>query len=146
MSVILFIVLLAGLIWLGRKLRDPNIRPHYLPMAAGLAAIVCAVLAATGRLPWPFALALILLPLMRRHPLRPDRNSQAGEREQPRPESERGGMTRQEALDILGLTPDASREDIIGAHRRLMQKLHPDRGGNHYLASQINRAKELLLP
>ncbi len=54
-------------------------------------------------------------------------------------------MSRQQALDILGLKEGASREDIVDAHRRLMQKLHPDRGGSDFLASQINRAKDVLL-
>jgi len=54
-------------------------------------------------------------------------------------------MDRKEALDILGLEENASREDIIAAHRSLMQKLHPDRGGNDYLAAKINQAKDFLL-
>jgi DnaJ-class molecular chaperone len=54
-------------------------------------------------------------------------------------------MSREEALSILGLKADAGREDIIAAHRRLMQKVHPDRGGSDYMAAQINKAKDILL-
>lgn len=56
-----------------------------------------------------------------------------------------GDMNRREALSILGLPEDASDEDIVAAHRKLIQKLHPDRGGNDYLAAKINEAKDFLL-
>lgn len=50
-----------------------------------------------------------------------------------------------EAWQILGLDEGASKEDIIKAHKRLIQKLHPDRGGNDYLAAKINAAKDTLI-
>ncbi len=54
-------------------------------------------------------------------------------------------MSEQQARDILGVSASASKKDINKAHKRLMQKLHPDRGGSDYLAQQINRARDVLL-
>ena len=54
-------------------------------------------------------------------------------------------MQRAEALSILGLEGEPDSETIVNAHRHLMQKLHPDRGGNDYLAAKINQAKDILL-
>jgi hypothetical protein len=55
------------------------------------------------------------------------------------------GMTVDEAYAILGLTAGATPDQIKEAHRRLMVKLHPDHGGSDYLATQINRARDVLL-
>ncbi len=54
-------------------------------------------------------------------------------------------MTPDEAMEVLGLKTGHNKDDVIQAHRRMMQKNHPDRGGSDYLAAQINRAKETLL-
>lgn len=54
-------------------------------------------------------------------------------------------MDAEQALAVLGLDAGASKTDIIEAHRRLMQKLHPDRGGTDYLAATLNLAKKVLI-
>jgi len=54
-------------------------------------------------------------------------------------------MDRTEAYAILGLPAGASRDEIQAAYRRLIQRLHPDQGGSVYLATCLNRARDLLL-
>lgn len=54
-------------------------------------------------------------------------------------------MTRDLALEILGLGDSITKEKVIKTHRNLMQKMHPDRGGSDYLAKKINAAKEFLM-
>ncbi|MBV1930207.1 MAG: molecular chaperone DnaJ [Porticoccaceae bacterium] len=71
-------------------------------------------------------------------------NSQQGHNYQQQAPASRS-LTKTEAWQILGLEPEADEATIIKAHKRLIQKLHPDRGGNDYLASKVNAAKDLLL-
>ena len=56
-----------------------------------------------------------------------------------------GRMSPGEARAILGIDPNAGPEAVRAAHKRLMQRLHPDRGGTDYLAAKLNEAKDVLI-
>ena len=63
----------------------------------------------------------------------------------PPPSGSRTGMSRDEALAVLGLAEGATSDEIRAAHRRLIQRMHPDVGGSADLAARINQAKDVLL-
>lgn len=54
-------------------------------------------------------------------------------------------ITEDDSYDILGVSRDASRDDIIAARRRLARSLHPDAGGTHGEMAAVNEAFRLLL-
>jgi len=112
-------------------------------------AIVMMVLALTGRLYWVGAALAALAPIAkilftmavgvyRRKKI----NEYAARAEQRSPS---GKLNEEEALKILGLKKPYLHDEVIAAHKKLMQKIHPDRGGSDYLAAKVNEAKELLL-
>ena len=73
------------------------------------------------------------------------RQADEGQGQERRRNDSSGAMTRDQAYQTLGLSQGASAEEIIHAHRSLMQKLHPDHGGSTALAAQVNQAKDVLL-
>ena len=52
---------------------------------------------------------------------------------------------RQQALAVLGLPPNASRQQIKRRYRTLAKKHHPDRGGDQHEMRRIIAAYELLM-
>jgi len=61
------------------------------------------------------------------------------------PPKAQGAISASQAAEILGVSTEASDEEITTAHRRLIQKLHTDRGGTDYLAALINEARDTLI-
>lgn len=129
-------------------------------LVAGGAMLLFMVL--TGRVHVLTAALAAVIPLLRKLPalLRyaPMFRKVMGDASGPRPggQSEQAGpagnrtatsgaMAQQEACDLLGVKPGCSRDEVITAHRKLMQKVHPDRGGNDYLAAKLNEARDVLI-
>lgn len=54
-------------------------------------------------------------------------------------------ISREEALDILGLEGNPSNEEIRTAYRTLMKRVHPDSGGTDGLSRRLTEARDILL-
>ena len=147
------LVVLIRLVWLSAPVSKATLLITLTTLAL-VAAL--AVLVATGRLHWLAAAGAALLPFLRRSlglmvrlfpvfgrlftAFRQQRQGAGGAA---RPAA--GAMSRQEALSVLGLSVNATRQEIVEAHRRLMVKNHPDKGGSTFIAQQLNEAKRVLL-
>lgn len=139
--------ILFRLLWTSRT---PARYSALVTVAAAALVIALALLAASGRLPWLAAVAAAAAPFLRRGvgllrylpmlgPLW--RASRQGRTRQ----TSGAAMTRAEALKVLGLEGRPGREQVIAAHRRLVQRLHPDKGGSDYFMQQLNDARQRLL-
>ena len=160
------VLLLAVVITLGwilykkyQKLPPPQQRKMLWRLATGGFIGVLILLVATGRIHWLGAVLGALLPFLRMamglliqmFPMWLQRKQQhkTAEPDAQQPASS-ASLSVNEALEILGIKGDfyagaVTRDMINSAHRSLIQKLHPDRGGNDYLAAKINQARDTLL-
>jgi hypothetical protein len=50
-----------------------------------------------------------------------------------------------QARNLLGLSSGASRAEVIEAHKKLITRVHPDRGGSEALVHEANAARDLML-
>ena len=169
LGLILLLLAYWGVAALGKRFNLSRRQRRWLWVFV-VAVLAIVVLVATGRVSWhalfapigvAFAFLLKALPaLFRLLPLwqlfrhwrgggqqgEQQGGYQGGQGGQSRPpDRDSAPMTRQQALEILGLPSCADRAAVIQAHRDLMRKIHPDRGGSDYLAKRINQAKDFLL-
>jgi hypothetical protein len=130
--------LLALLVWAGR---GGGRARSGLRIARALAAALIAAGAvfAVIRGAWPVSLGLIVLSVWLGQSARQRPGSSPPDREAT------GAMSLDQARDILGVTPAATRADIEAAYRRLIVRAHPDQGGTSGLAAQLNAARDRLL-
>ncbi|MBQ4874739.1 MAG: DnaJ domain-containing protein [Rickettsiaceae bacterium H1] len=61
------------------------------------------------------------------------------------PSTKSNNISSQEALEVLGLSGNPTSTEINKAYHKLMQSIHPDKGGSSYLAQKINLARDTLL-
>lgn len=131
---VLFLLLLGVLIFAFRPTRPKTYAPGEWLAAGGVLGLAI-FLSRLTRMPLASLLTALpfLLGALRR----------AEEKQQVHPHQP--AMTREEAALILGISVQAPPDDIERAHRRLIQKNHPDLGGTDYLAAKINQARDVLL-
>lgn len=124
-------------------------RNTLLALIVTLCLLLCLALVAAGKglfalIPGGYTLIRLLRPLAGPAARAAGQRWQ-GSRTSGRPPERGEPMNRAEALEILGLDENASRDDIVAAHRRLIAQLHPDKGGSDWMAAKVNAARARLL-
>jgi hypothetical protein len=133
-------LVLLALVTAGRRGQPIRIRREwrFISGAGAIAALAAAALLAI-REAWIPAVALLGLAvsLMGSARFNPRRRAPAATARDP--------MSAAEARATLGVGADSTTEEIQAAYRRLMERVHPDKGGAAGLAAQLNAARDRLL-
>jgi hypothetical protein len=142
--VLLALGILIGLYGLYRFFLTANVKQISAFLMTGGFLVICIALfylAVTGRLPAALGLCVALWPLILSfmHKRKQKRNTQDTA------SRENISMTKEEAYEILGITHEATEQEIKSAYNKLMKKVHPDQEGSKWMAAKLNQAKDTLL-
>ena len=143
--ILIALVVLGYVVWRGRQQRvltrgDWRTGAGLLAIGSFLAAAFLAVRGA-----WPEAAAMLVIACALLLGARSERDPKAQPRAAGGQPAQRERISVAEARAILGVAEGASVEDIRAAYSRLIRRAHPDAGGTHGLAAQLNAARDRLL-
>ena len=132
--------------------RSNESRRPLVTLAIGVLVFALLMLIASGKMHWLSGLFAGIAPFLRRlagllryAPLLQNLFGRVPGRTTPPPTRAEPALTLETARAMLEVGENATAEEIVAAHRRLIARNHPDRGGSTYIAAQLNSAKELLL-
>ena len=144
--------------WKYRRLPEETRKKTFLQICLISLAVLLVVLVASGRAHWIFAVlggvvafASRLLPYLRHLPMLAKVLAAFGivipgmAEATSNASIDISNMSREDAAAILRVDVSADKQQILSAHKSLMNKIHPDKGGSDALAAQINAARDVLL-
>lgn len=148
-------LLLAGLLlmllnwWANAQVKSA--KNSLMWMIVAVCAVLALILLATGKallaaVPALFAVFRMFGPIIVKRLLSGvDFGRFAGSSRGGQGGSNHANLSREEALEVLGLEEGASEKEITDAYRRLMAQVHPDKGGSDWMAAKLNAARRTLL-
>ena len=142
--IVLLILALLSIIYLSKRIKSRS------KLIFIIIAVIVLYLVTTGKAHWISALVVALIPIFKKlfliiRYLPILQGFASGYNKAKNQSRTRTGMSKAEAAQILGINENSTDEEIISAHKREMQKHHPDKGGSKDIAAKINAAKDTLL-
>lgn len=136
---VLAVAALAALVFIGRGASD-RARAWRVVSGVGATAVLvgAAILVLRGEWPLGSVIGVIGAVMALSARLAPARPS-TGQATAP------GQMSEAQARSVLGIGPSDGPTEIAAAYHRLIQRVHPDKGGAPGLAAQLNAARDRLL-